>query len=191
MRFHRFFILGVLALLLSDALAPAKDAPVGAALDLNGAPVDPISSKNLATVLIFISVDCPISNRYAPQIQRLQARFATNRIPIWLVYPDPEVSPGTVRQHLKDYRYLDNHVVLDPRHALVKRAKAKITPEAAVFSSDGKLLYHGRIDNRFPELGQARPEATTHELEEALTSLSEGREVPTRYEAPVGCFIPD
>jgi hypothetical protein len=40
-------------------------------------------------VLVFVRTDCPISNRYAPELRRLQDRFAPRGMAFWLVYPDP------------------------------------------------------------------------------------------------------
>src|SRR5436190_5313008 len=41
--------------------------------DLSGHPVDPFAAPGAkATVFIFISTDCPISNRYAPEIRRFE-----------------------------------------------------------------------------------------------------------------------
>src|SRR5438093_10941747 len=58
-----------------DQVEITASAPVHL-LELSGEEVDPFSfpdSKWL--VFVFISVDCPISNRYAPEIRRLQAKF--------------------------------------------------------------------------------------------------------------------
>ncbi|MGC1581608.1 MAG: hypothetical protein WA766_09000, partial [Candidatus Acidiferrales bacterium] len=42
------------------------------ALDLNGKSVDPLkAAPGKIVVLIFVRTDCPISNRYAPAIQRI------------------------------------------------------------------------------------------------------------------------
>src|SRR5207249_9516148 len=43
-------------------------------------------------VFIFVSTDCPISNRYAPEIRRVEGKFAPAGVRFWLVYPDPDRS---------------------------------------------------------------------------------------------------
>ena len=48
-------------------------------------------------------------------------------------------------------------VLLDRKHELVKACGATVTPETAVLSPQGKLLYRGRIDDRFARWGQMRP----------------------------------
>jgi hypothetical protein len=71
-------------------------------------------------------------------------------------------------------------------------AHATVTPEAAIFVPEGKGLrevYHGRIDDRYAGLGQERPQATHHDLEDAVQAVLAGRAVPTPQGRPVGCAI--
>ena len=77
----------------------------------------------------------------------------------------------------------------DPQHALVKKAKAQVTPEAAVFSATGRLLYHGRIDNRYVDFGRDRPEATERDLENVLQAISEGKTSGFVSKPAIGCYI--
>ena len=161
------------------------------ALNLNGQKVDPLQAGNAkAVVIIFIRTDCPISNRYAPEVRRLHEKFASAGVAFWLVYPDAGESVEAIRQHLKEYDY-HLSALRDPQHALVKMAGARVTPEAAVFVA-GRLVYRGRIDNRFVAFGKARPAPTAHDLEEILDAILKGRTPATEITTPaVGCFISD
>jgi hypothetical protein len=142
------------------------------------------------TVLIFVSTDCPVSNRYAPEISRLYQEFAARGVNFQLVYPNPLDTDAAIAKHLEEYGYPPIGQ-RDPNHALVKMAGATITPEAAIFDSRRRLLYRGRIDDRFVELGRERPAATQRDLRNALTASAAGRRVsPSRTQA-VGCFIAD
>ena len=47
------------------------------------------------TVLIFVSTDCPVSNRYAPEITRLLEEFSPRGVRFQLVYPNPLEKRGT------------------------------------------------------------------------------------------------
>jgi hypothetical protein len=150
------------------------------AVDLDGRAVDPTRAH--AAALVFVSPGCPIANRYAPEIQRIAARFSTVRF--WLVYPD--ATAAQARAHLAEYGYA-LPALLDRRHALSRRARVEVTPEAALFS-DGALVWHGRIDDRFVDIGRERPTATRHDLEDAVAALVAGRPLPTPSPA-VGCVI--
>jgi hypothetical protein len=106
-----------------------------------------------------------------------------------LVHADPAMTAEAARQHAQEYQ-LQPPVLLDPRHELVKLAGATKSPEAAVFSPTGELLYRGRIDDRYVGLGKRRTQATRHDLREALEAILADRPAPPGGEA-VGCFIPE
>jgi Redoxin len=176
----------------TPSLALAAFTPSLALRDPDGRLVDPFlaAENSTAIVFLFASVDCPVSNRYAPDVQRLHAAFAPKNVSFWLVYPNPSDTPDAVRAHLASYGY-PVHALLDPGHDLVKLTKVTITPEAAVFNKARTLVYHGRIDDRFVSLGVERPSATRRDLFEALTAVLNGGE-PVAATAPaVGCFIAD
>ena len=142
------------------------------------------------TVLIFISTDCPISNRYAPEIIRLHDEFSPKGVRFRLVYPNPLDDEGAIGRHLQEYGY-PKLGERDRDHSLVKMAGATITPEAVVLDARQRVVYRGRIDDRFVELGRERPIATRHDLRNALAAALAGRAVrPARTQA-VGCFIAD
>jgi hypothetical protein len=143
-----------------------------------------------ATVLLFISVECPVSNRYAPEIQRLYTEFASKGVRFWLVYPNRAETPAIIAAHLKEYGYPDI-VLRDRNHPLLKSVKPTITPEAAVFNASGRLVYQGRIDDRFVELMRERPAPTTHDLHNAVTAVLAGKTVMPSKTQAVGCFIAD
>lgn len=140
--------------------------------------------------MIFTRSDCPISNRYAPEVQRLADRFAPEGVGFWLVYVDPDEEPPAIERHLADFGYT-LRAVRDMEHRLVRQAGASVTPEAAVYDSAGRLAYCGRIDNRYEDLDRRRSTVTRRDLEEAVEAVLAGRDpVPKRSRA-VGCYIAD
>jgi thiol-disulfide isomerase/thioredoxin len=60
-----------------------------ALLLMSSASTTASQATNRATVLVFISTECPYSNRYAPEIQRIYKEFAAKDVRFWLVYPSP------------------------------------------------------------------------------------------------------
>ena len=180
------------AVAATGVLWPAEEAtPV---TDLEGRAVRPLEEATAkATVLVFVGTDCPISNRYAPEIGRLRERFARQGVTFWLVYVQRTESAEAIRHHLREY--FDTLAALrDPDHQLVRRAAARVTPEAAVFvpgAAEARLVYHGRIDDRYVDFGRARVAPTTHDLEDALAAVLAGRPVPRAVTPAVGCSIAD
>ncbi len=151
---------------------------------------DPFASSARARVLIFVRTDCPITNRYAPELQRLSQEFSSRGAQFWLVYPDPAATAQSIDRHLAEYKF-PGTVLRDPRHSLVKLAHATTAPEAAVFDSAGKLLYHGRIDDRWVNPGTARPAARTHDLEDAIAAVLSGHRPAQASTPAVGCSLAD
>jgi hypothetical protein len=178
-----------------DAVTPAVTLePTG----LDGRALDPLASPEAAvSVLVFISTHCPISNRYAPTLRSIHERYAERPVgtdvAFYLVYPDPADDAAAVEAHMREFA-LPGVAVRDPGHALVDAARARVTPEAAVFRAQGKLqelVYHGRIDDRARDFGKVRPEASHHDLVDTLDAVLAGRPVPQPETQAVGCYIVD
>jgi hypothetical protein len=140
-----------------------------------------------ALVLLFVRSDCPISNRYAPEIQRLYGRYSWQGIDFRLVYVEPGLTTAAMEKHRKEYGYTIP-ALLDSGRRYVTRARARVTPEAAVFVH-GQSIYLGRIDDRYVDIGTARPEAMHHDLEEVLAALVAGKSIRRRETKAVGCVI--
>lgn len=155
--------------------------------DLDGVPRHPVEpAEKAASVLIFFCQDCPISNSYAQEINRISASY-TN-FAFYIVQVDPDLTSAAARDHAKEYD-LRAPVLLDPQHRLVKLAKAKVTPEAVVFGKKGELLYRGRIDDQFAALGKKRGAITQHDLRDALDKITAGKKVKPKETKAVGCSI--
>lgn len=179
----------ITALLLAGCGDPTP-ARLPHVYDLEGRLTDPfVGAGGKPLVLVFVRSDCPISNRYAPEVRRLHQRF-WEKVAFLLVYVDPDESNEAIRRHLEEYGYtLD--VLRDPRHELVRLTGVQVTPEAALFSPGGHLLYRGRIDDRYSDFGQRRLEPATRDLEEALEAVVQGKLGQTVTTEAVGCFISD
>jgi hypothetical protein len=161
-----------------------------AALDLEGRSVSPLdTAPGKVVVLVFLRRDCPVSSRYAPTIQQISKRFADSAS-FWLVFPDKSESATTIRKHLQDFGY---HLpaLRDPGHVLAKLSHVQITPEVAVFGRDHRLVYAGRIDDWYLDVGRARPAPTTHELEDAIRAALADKAVARSEVRGVGCYISD
>lgn len=146
------------------------------------------AAANIPTVLVFTSTDCPISNRYAPEIQRLATKFARD-VRFVFVYPVPSDSEATIREHRK--KFGSGEWRRDPSQKLVKLTGVTVTPEVAVMTADQKILYRGRIDDRYVEFGKDRPQPTVRDLERALDAIVSSKPVPVSETRAIGCIIAD
>ncbi|MGC1414524.1 MAG: redoxin family protein [Candidatus Acidiferrum sp.] len=185
----RLLLISMVAAWLAPLASTTRGAG-GTAFDLAGKPVDPLKeSAGKVVVLVFVRTDCPVSNRYAPTIQKLSAEHEGSAA-FWLVYPDKAETAEVIRKHDDEYGY-KIAALRDPEKVLVKESEAQITPEAAVFDARGRLVYHGRIDNLYEDIGRARMIATTHELEDAIEAAVSGKRPAVSTAHAVGCYISD
>jgi hypothetical protein len=155
--------------------------------DLQGVehrPLEPVGK--LASVLIFYWQDCPVSNSYAPELNRLCAGH-TN-LAWYIVQVDPELSRRQATDHARKFD-LHPPVLLDPQHYLVKQLQATVTPEVVVVGKEGQLLYRGRIDDGWAALGKKRATVSQHDLQDALDAIVAGRPVKNRETKAIGCLI--
>jgi hypothetical protein len=139
-------------------------------------------SMTATDVWIFVRTDCPISNRYAPTVAKLQREFAPVRFQ--LVYPEPGATQESIDKHKREYGLGAIPAVLDAELMRVRKAGVRVTPEAVVFADDGALVYRGRIDDRQASLRVARA-PQKQDLREVLRRLP-ARLVETRA---IGCAI--
>jgi hypothetical protein len=138
-------------------------------------------------VLLFVRTDCPISNRYAPEIQRIEQRFHKQGVTFRLVYPEAGVTDESIERHRREYGYTIPGIA-DPKHLYVTRAGVEVTPEAAVFVR-GRLVYRGRIDDQYVSFGQARATPSAYDLEDAIETVLAGRAPRASRTKAIGCAI--
>jgi hypothetical protein len=175
------------------ALALMAGSTERLATDLNGNAVERLApAGSPAVVLFFAASDCPISNRYIPEVRRLTEEFGSRGVRVWFVYPNPADNARVVRAHDAEFAINTENTALDTAQTLVQMAHVTVTPEAAVFIPEGaglREVYRGRIDDRYIAFGRERPEAQHHDLENALRAVLAKQPVPQPGGPPVGCSI--
>lgn len=179
---------GILAAALTTALS-AQKAPM-TVRDLDGKTSTPLApAAGEINLLLFVSVDCPISARYSPEINRIVHDYTARGIHAFLVYADPNAQPAAVRANLREFHAgLSATTVIDTALRLTIAVDATVTPEAVIYTHAGRG-YRGRIDDLYEAIGQSRPAAEHHDLRDALDAVLAGKTVATPETKPVGCFI--
>lgn len=143
------------------------------------------------SVYLFVRTDCPITNRYAPEMTRIAKEFAGKPVSFFLVYPDKTETAASIQRHVADY-HLPGQILRGPQHELERKAHVTIAPEAAVFDGSGQLRYHGRIDDLYVSVGRSRPGgALTHDLEDSIRELLAGKPVRVSETQAFGCSLAD
>jgi thiol-disulfide isomerase/thioredoxin len=160
--------------------------------DVNGNLHRPLEANNKkASVMIFVAHDCPISNSYAPEINRLHAQYGKQGINFYVVYVDAKITAAAAKKHAREFG-IKSPILLDTKHVLVKATGATVTPEAVVVLPGGRLLYRGRVNNKHVTYGKTRRAATKHDLRDAIEGVVEGKAAKRPIlTTAVGCFIPN
>lgn len=172
-------------LVLLTAALIAQTSPQST-VDVHSNRVD--LGKSPATVLVFLSHECPIANDYQPTLRALGTKYK-GRAKFVGVYVDPRLTKTDVMEHVAEFRAAYTPVV-DHGHRLVKAFAAKVTPEVRVLDPKGKVLYSGRIDDTYPDIGVQRPEPKIHDLDLAIAAVLAGKTPSNRATKAVGCVIP-
>ena len=141
------------------------------------------------TAVVFMSVDCPISNKYVPELNRLAKLAAANEnVQFFGVISDPTVSLAKAAAFAKEYD-LAFPLLFDATGELAARLVPTITPEAMLLDRSGRIVYRGRIDDRFIDLRKQNPEVKTHDLEDAAKALLAGKAPAVAKTQAVGCYF--
>jgi hypothetical protein len=167
---------------------------VPAAADSPGNGFTPVTEATAwtgrsATVLVFLFPDCPIANRFAPEINAIYADYHEKGVAFFRVYAGAHIEPGAVEAHTDEYSHR-SPAVLDPDLDLVRLTGARVTPEAVVLDAEGTQRYRGRINNRYVDFRRYRPEPTVHDLRDALDAVLAGDAVAEPVTEAIGCFLP-
>lgn len=175
-------------MILAAFLAASLQTP-GAMSGVRGERFRPLEPFRSANVLVFTATDCPVSNGYAPEIQRVCAAYAAKGVDCLLVYEDVGIGVEAVHRHLSEYQYGAMPAAIDRDGSLAARVGGTVTPEVAVVDRAGAVRYRGRIDNKYVAIGRQRQTVTVHDLTDALDAVLAGRPVTVTDTQPVGCVI--
>lgn len=139
--------------------------------------------------VFFLGTDCPISNGYAPEIRRIADEYGPRGVGFAAVYAVRGVADADAARHAADYR-VPGRVIADGKLKLAREWAATCVPEVAVTDAAGRVVYQGRIDDRYPSPGGKRREhPTERNLRSALDAVLAGRPVAVPRTAAVGCRI--
>jgi peroxiredoxin len=135
------------------------------------------------TVLLFISVQCPVSNAYNERMEKLAQDYKAKGINVIGINSNAPEEAGSVKEHASQNK-LTFTILKDPGNKIADRLGATKTPEAFFISAENKLLYHGRIDNSRDASG-----VNSSELRDALDLTLAGKPVAKTTAMAFGCTI--
>ena len=141
-----------------------------------------LAGKN-GSVLIFIAVQCPVSNAYNERMEKLAQDYKAKGINVIGINSNVAESADAVKAHAAE-KNLTFPILKDAGNKIADRLGATVTPQAYFIDASNKLLYLGRIDNSKNAEG-----VTSSELRDALDATLAGKPITKTTANAFGCTI--
>ena len=145
--------------------------------------------KSNGLLVMFSCNTCPFVIKHKEKIKEMGEFALQNNIGVILLNSNEakrndDDSFDDMKAYAKDQGYSWYYVV-DTDSKMADAFGASMTPESFLFNKDGKLVYHGAINDkpRDPNNGQVEY------LKTAMTEMSSGKEVTTKNYPQFGCSI--
>ncbi len=185
-------ILGLVAIRSADTL------PIGAALPKADLRIKDVSGKELTLqqvkrsnglLVMFSCNTCPIVIANQSRTKEVCAYAGDRKIGVILLNANEGDrqggnSFGEMQAYAKEQAYQWYYAV-DNNSVLADAFGASRTPECYLFDKDGKLVYHGAIDDSPGDPVQVKK----HHLQNAIDDIVAGKEVMVKETRSIGCSI--
>ena len=142
-----------------------------------------------ATVVMFWCNHCPYVIPNQQRVIDMQREFASQGVKFAAIcannsasHPEDSFENMKKRAEQMGYNFPYLH---DDSQEVAKEFGAQRTPEVFLFDSDGKLRYHGRIDDNYDDASRAR----SHDLRNAIAAVLAGQDPDPAETGAVGCTI--
>ncbi len=192
------FALPVVAIAIM-ALRPVEDAlPIGSALPKPEVKMKDITGKDISfkdatkkngLLVMFSCNTCPVVKKYQSRTNEICKYAGSKDIGVVLLNPNEAGRDrGDSYEDMKNYGKSNSYswyYVVDQNSTMADAFGATRTPEVFLFNKDGKLVYHGAIDDN----QNGGDEVTRKHLAIAIDEMTGGKEVSTKNTRSVGCGI--
>jgi thiol-disulfide isomerase/thioredoxin len=192
MRFSKFITPSAVVtsvILLAGCERPRPTAPESRLPTSNADVAVADFTRQGPACVVLVGTDCPISNAYAPELRRIADAYRPQGVSFFAVYALRDVTQQLAEKHAREFGW-DFPVLVDTDLRLARHLAAERMPEAVLLSAEGKVVYQGRIDDRYPAVGAKRREIPTrHDLRLALDALLAGQPIEIPKTDAVGCHL--
>lgn len=184
-----------LAAAAAYAVRIGDPAPDFTATDSNGKTQTLSAYKGKYVVLEWSNRDCPYTRKHyaSGNMQSLQKEWTAKGV-IWITIlssaPGEQgyVNASDENAQLAKVHAAPTAAILDPKGTIGHEYDAKTTPHMFVIDPEGKIIYHGAIDDH-PTPDPADIKSSKNYVSEALTQAMAGGQVATSYTRPYGCSV--
>jgi hypothetical protein len=144
------------------------------------------SDRPLAAAIVFLSTECPISRQYIPELNRLANQADPQKITFYGVLADSTVTRKEARRFADEFRIVFP-VLFDASQELADLLKPRFVPEVYLINAEGAVVYRGRIDDLYADIGKRRAAPAHRDFLEAMTALAAGKPIVVARTEPIGC----
>ena len=137
-----------------------------------------------AVVVMFIATKCPYSNAYNDRMRDMSAAYEKQGILFVGINSNKTEPAEEVASHAKQHGFAFP-LMKDPGNKVADLYDASHTPEIYVVDPQGKLVYHGRIDENYEDPNHV----TSPDLKNALDQLLGGKTIVKAETKAFGCSI--
>lgn len=137
-----------------------------------------------ATVIIFVSTECPFVQPYTDRLISLNNEFGSKGITIWGINSNKTEPTEEVMNHAKEKNY-NFPILKDIDNVVANQFGAARTPEVFVIDNNSMtVIYHGRIDDN-----KEADKVTSNDLQNALNDFLAGNAITVNETKAFGCSI--
>ena len=197
--FRALFVLACLLAAAPSVAAAAAPAP-GDAVDLIGVRVVDVkghhhrigvaTGKVQPAVLVFLDTACPVATRYVPTLNALNAEAEAHSVALYGILSNPAITWQASADFVDEFG-ITFPVILDSAGDLALRLGPRVMSEAFVISTADRIVYRGRIDDRFAAVGKLRTRISSHDLRSVIEAMADGSPPKPYATEAVGCFHHD
>jgi peroxiredoxin len=176
---------GVAAKKLAPKIAIGATVPDFSFTALDGTAHQLSQWRGKMPLFIVADTTCPCVKAYNDRMKALSAKYEAQGLQVIYFFPSPVEGRDRIEKFVKTHEYPWVTTRDDSQHIL-RLLDAQCTTEAFLLDRDGKLRYHGRIDDSIyvPE------EVKSRDLENAVQSLIDGKAIAKAEIPAYGCTIP-
>lgn len=184
--------IGILVLAAVAGTAIAEGPAIGATaptfqltgIDGKSFSLADATKANKAVVLVFIATKCPYSNAYNDRMKQMAADFQKKGVLFVGINSNSTEPAEEVRSHARQHG-LSFTILKDEGNKVADLYDARRTPEAFLVDKDGKVRYHGRIDENYEDAAKV----ASPDLKNAVDALTAGQTVAKTETKAFGCTI--
>jgi thioredoxin-related protein len=192
------FALSTAAIAIMALRSVNDPLPIGSYLPKSEVKMKDITGKEVSLndamkknglLVMFSCNTCPVVKKYQPRTNEVCKYAMSKEIGVVLLNSnEAQRNDGDSFDDMKNYGKANDYswyYVLDHNSIMADAFGAVRTPEVFLFNKDGKLAYHGAIDDN----ANGGNEVTRKHLSIAIDELTEGKDISTKNTRSVGCSI--